>query len=156
MQLLNFYDEHPDRLPPFRFIGLSKKSPFLCYRFLASHPQLLSVSSCHQKLYLSWRPPPTKEPRIYKPYKTMTTELSKGMEAAAKLELDGRLGVRRRVPPDSPVGVSLGRLTGFNTFQAGDLAASDISPTPSISHSTELVQLTYADGAPSPALQLLS
>lgn len=86
-----------------------------------------------------------KEARIYKRYKTITTELSKVMGAAAKLELDDRLGVRRHVPPDSSSGLSLGRLTGFNTSKAGDLTASDISATPSKSHAPELVELTPAD-----------
>lgn len=160
MQLLNFYDQHPDRRLAFRFIGVSKKSCFLCQRFLASHPQSLSVSSCHQKLYLSWRPPPTTEPRIYKQYKTITTELSKVMEAAAKQELEGRLGHRRRVPPDSSAGVSLSGLIEFSvatgrvqddfamaqaTDKAGKLEASDISHRASISRPIEVVDLTITD-----------
>lgn len=53
MQLLNFYDHNPERRPSFHFIGVSKKSFFLCHCFLARHPQSFSVSSCHQKLYLA-------------------------------------------------------------------------------------------------------
>jgi OTT_1508-like deaminase len=160
MQLLNFYDQHPAGRPAFRFISVSKKSCYLCQSFLAGHPQSLSVSSCHQKLYLSWRPPPTAEPRIYKRYKSITTELSKVMEAAAKLELESRLGLRRRVPPDSSAGVSLGGLVGLSsatervqddlaTIQATEkvenLEASDISYTASISRPTEVVSLTFTD-----------
>lgn len=114
MQLLNFYDHNPGRRPAFRFIGVSKKSCFLCQRFLVSHPQAFSVSSCHQKLYLPWRPPPAANATIYRQYKTITTDLSKDMEAAAKQELQNRLGLHRPVPPDSTAGVSLCGLTGHN------------------------------------------
>lgn len=38
MQLVNFYDQHPNVTPLFRFIGLSKKSCFLCQRFVLNHP----------------------------------------------------------------------------------------------------------------------
>lgn len=114
MQLLNFYDHNPGRRPAFRFIGVSKKSCFLCQRFLVSHPQVFSVSSCHQKLYLPWRPPPAANASIYRQYKSITNDLSKDMEAAAKQELQNRLGLRRPVPPDSTAGVSLSGLTGHN------------------------------------------
>lgn len=98
MQLLNFYDHNPDRRPTFRFIGVSKKTCFLCQRFLANYPRTLSVSSRHQKLYPSWRPPPSTEAKIYRQYKTITTELSKLMEATAKQELETRLGLHRPFP----------------------------------------------------------
>lgn len=113
MQLLNFYDESPNRRPAFRFIGVSKKSCFLCQRFLASHPQSLSVSSCHQKLYLPWRPPPATKHGIYQQYKSITANLSKEMEAVATYELESRLGLCRPVPLDSSEGVSLTGLTDF-------------------------------------------
>lgn len=126
MQLLNFYDQHPERRPAFRFIGVSKKSCFLCQRFLASHPRSLSVSSCHQKLYLAWRPPPTTKSYIYKQYKSITTELSKTMEAAAKQELEGRMGHRRPVPPDSTTGVSLSGFAGFNLVAGSVQSGSEM------------------------------
>ena len=53
MQLVNFYDVNAERRPHFRFIGVSKKSCFLCQCFLARHPSAFSVSSCHQKIYLT-------------------------------------------------------------------------------------------------------
>jgi hypothetical protein len=110
MQLLNFYDNNPERRPSFRFIGVSKKSCFLCQRFLVSHPQSFSISSCHQKPYLTWRPPPAANTTIYRQYKTIVTDLSKGMEAAAKQELQNRLGLRRPIPPDSTTGISVSGL----------------------------------------------
>lgn len=51
MQLVNFYDHNPRSKPQFRFIGVSKKSYYLCNLFLTTHHDSFSVSSCHQKLY---------------------------------------------------------------------------------------------------------
>lgn len=113
MQLLNFYDNNPERRPPFRFIGVSKKSCFLCQRFLASHPQSFNVSSCHQKLYLNWRPPPAADTTVYRQYKAIVTGLSKAMESIAKHDLQNRLGLHRPVPPDSTAGVSASGLMDF-------------------------------------------
>jgi hypothetical protein len=114
MQLLNFYDNNPKRRPSFRFIGVSKKSCFLCQWFLTRHPQSFNVASCHQKLYLNWRPPPAANTTIYKQYKAIVTDLSKVMESVAKQELQNRLGLRRPVPPDSTAGVSVSGLMVFN------------------------------------------
>lgn len=112
MQLVNFYDHNRQCKPSFRFIGVSKKSCYLCHMFLATHPEAFGVSSCHQKLYVSWIPPPAANPSVYKRYKGMTIELSKVMEATAKRELEVRLGsLRRHVPADSTAGVSLSGLT---------------------------------------------
>lgn len=111
MQLISFYDHDQQCKPSFRLIGVSKKSCYLCYMFLATHPESFCVSSCHQKLYLPWIPPPATDSRIYKRYKAITTELCKLMEAAAKQDLEGRLGGRRRsIPADSTAGVSLSGL----------------------------------------------
>ncbi|XTI90352.1 hypothetical protein V2W45_1245369 [Cenococcum geophilum] len=101
MQLLNFYDHNCQFKPSFRFMGVSKKSCYLCYMFLATHPEPLVTSSCHQKLYVSWMPPPATDPK-----------LSKKMEATAKQDLESRLGSSRRpVPAESTAGVSLSGLT---------------------------------------------
>ena len=112
MQLVNFYDHNRQCKPRFRFIGVSKKSCYLCHMFLATHPESFCISSCHQKLYLPWIPPPATDPSIYRRYKSITNELSKLMEAAAKHDLENRLGGERRpVPADSTAGVSLSGLT---------------------------------------------
>jgi hypothetical protein len=112
MQLVNFYDHNRHCKPRFRFIGVSKKSCYLCHMFLATHPESFCISSCHQKLYLPWIPPPATDPSIYRRYKFITNELSKLMEAAAKHDLENRLGGGRRpVPADSTAGVSLSGLT---------------------------------------------
>lgn len=111
MQLLNFYDNNPERRPPFRFIGVSKKSCFLCQGFLIRHPQSFNIASCHQKLYLNWRPLPAADRTVYRQYKTIITDLSKAMESIAKQELQHRLGLRRPVPPDSTASVSASGLS---------------------------------------------
>ncbi len=112
MQLVNFYDHNRQSRPSFRFIGVSKKSCYLCHMFLATHPETFCISSCHQKLYLPWIPPPATDSSIYRRYKVITNELSKLMEAAAKTDMETRLGGERRpVPADSTAGVSLSGLT---------------------------------------------
>ena len=112
MQLVNFYDHNRLWKPQFRFIGFSKKSCYLCHLFLTNHPDSFSVSSCHQKLYPSWIPPPAVESKVYRRCKAITIELSKVMEATPKQDLDGRLGTTRRpIPADSTAGVSLSGLT---------------------------------------------
>lgn len=112
LQLVNFYDHNLECRPTFRFIGVSKKSCYLCHLFLTNHPDSFNVSSCHQKLYPAWIPPPSVNSKVYQKWKAITTDLSKTMEAIAKQHLDSRLGTkRRRVPPDSTAGVSLSGLT---------------------------------------------
>lgn len=109
LQLVNFYDQNRDMMPRRRFIGVSKKSCFLCHKFLEHHPLNFVVSACHQKLYLSWLPPRCTDNKIYKQYRKLTNELSVAMESAAKYEIEQRLGsgTRRPVPLDSTAGVSL-------------------------------------------------
>ena len=112
MQFVSFYDYNQEHKPSFRFLGVSKKSYYLCRMFLANHPESFDVSSCHQKLYISWMVPPAPNSGIYKRYKNIATELSKVMEATARQDLEGRLGcLRRHIPADSTAGVSLSGLT---------------------------------------------
>ena len=114
IQLVNFYDHNRERKPQFRFIGVSK-SCYLCHLFITTHPDSFCVSSCHQKLYPSWIPPPATESRVYKQCKTIMKELCKMMEATSKQELDSRLVITRRpVPEDFTAGVSLSGLTDSN------------------------------------------
>lgn len=108
LQLVGFYDANPQRMPSFRFIGVSKKSCYLCDRFLSIHPASFSTSACHQKLYSAWIPPPTVENKIYDRYKSIIINLTSLVEAAAKQELNRRVNnPHKLVPPDSSAGVSL-------------------------------------------------
>ena len=111
LQLLSFYDDYPQLKPAFRFIGVSKKSCYLCSMFLRTHPESFDVSSCHQKLYRSWGPPPTENVQVYRRYKTIIRDMSEMMEATARRDLDTRLGIKRPPVADSTAGVSLGGLT---------------------------------------------
>lgn len=138
MQLIGFYDENTELTPSFRFIGVSKKSCFLCQRFLLSHPSSFTVSSCHQKLYLSWRPPPLARPKTYKSYKSIMTSLCKLMESTARRDLQNRLGSYRSIPLDSTAGVSLTGLTNYNLVTPEGVAVtSSEPPSPYVSDSEE-------------------
>jgi OTT_1508-like deaminase len=151
IQLVNFYDHNPHWRPSFRFMGVSKKSCYLCHLFLTTHPDSFCVSSCHQKIYPSWIPPPAVNPKVYRQYKAMITKLSGAMEATAKNDLDSRLGIARRsAPAESTAGVSLSGLTGsswarMSTRPLIDLGASgdDVSVVepPSPPHPVEVVTL---------------
>ncbi|KAH0829622.1 hypothetical protein FOPE_10283 [Fonsecaea pedrosoi] len=129
MQLVNFYDNNPYSRPFFRFIGVSKKSCFLCQLFLARHPQSFNIASCHQKLYLTWRPPPAANPTVYRQYKAIVADLSKSMESMAKHELKDRLGLRRPVPPDSTAGVSISGLMDLDERPHGVSATLEMATT---------------------------
>ncbi|XPS75439.1 hypothetical protein M3J07_007517 [Ascochyta lentis] len=112
MQLVAFYDHNPHAKPSIRFLGVSKKSCYLCCMFLTTHPESFMTSACHQKLYPSWSPPLATDAKVYRRYKTLITNLSKIMEATAREELMSRLGNSRRpIPADSTPGVSLSGLT---------------------------------------------
>ncbi|KAL0766420.1 hypothetical protein CaCOL14_010865 [Colletotrichum acutatum] len=131
MQLIGFYDQNPELMPSFRFMGVSKKSCFLCQKFLEDHPASFSVSSCHQKLYLAWRSPPTSDKRVYKTYKTITTNLCVQMEATAKRELQSRIGSARVSQLDSTAGVSLTGLVDYRPLSPAESAnTSDASSPP--------------------------
>lgn len=136
MQLVGFYDCNREYEPSFRFMGVSKKSCYLCHMFLANHPESFCVSSCHQNLYVSWMLPLAADSSIYKRYKAITTELSKVMEATAKQDIERRLGfLRGRVPADSTAGVSLSGLTESSApamvIQASTGSQCDAAANPS-------------------------
>lgn len=59
MQLLSFYDHHPEHTPRHLFMGTSKKACFLCHRFMSRHPLAMGVSASHQKVYPAWIPAPS-------------------------------------------------------------------------------------------------
>ncbi|KAK0103055.1 hypothetical protein ONS96_005666 [Cadophora gregata f. sp. sojae] len=122
IQLISFYDHNPTLRPHVRFIGVSKKSCYLCWRFLQTHPSGFYVSSCHQKLYPSWIPAPSTDLQVYKKYKQITLDMSVMMEKIAREELIGRLGLKRLMPADSTAGVSLSGLTELGKTGIPDCA----------------------------------
>lgn len=110
-QLISFYDHNSGCKILFRYIGWSKRSCYLCHRFVVNNPESFLISSCHQKLYPSCTPPPAVNPGIYRRYKVIMMELSKTLEATAKRQLETRLGgPRRPIAADSTAGISLAGL----------------------------------------------
>lgn len=141
MQLLNYYDENCKSRPSFRFIGVSKKSCYLCYIFLTTHPDSFVTSSCHQKLYVSWMPPPATDPKVYRRYKALSTKLGKRMEGAARQDLETRLGkLKRPIPVDSTAGVSY---SGLMNPDVAETAGKGLIRLPS-DFSTSLQDITNA------------
>ncbi|KAF4334247.1 hypothetical protein FBEOM_11919 [Fusarium beomiforme] len=107
MQLVEFYEGHPESVARMPFIGTSKKACFLCYRYLLHHPLRLRVSACHQKIYPSWMPPPCNQ--TSKQWKSPPfTKVDKEIEQLARTELKTALNVPRRPKNyDSTAGPSL-------------------------------------------------
>ncbi|KAK1658789.1 hypothetical protein BDP55DRAFT_681755 [Colletotrichum godetiae] len=131
LQLIAYYDQNPELMPPFRFMGVSKKSCFLCQRFLQSHPTSFSVSSCHQKLYLAWRSPPTSNQKAYKTYKSVIKSMCISMESVARQELLSRIGSAKTFQLDSTAGVSLTGLVDYRPpSPAESLNTTDDSSPP--------------------------
>ncbi|KAI1051238.1 hypothetical protein LB506_013033 [Fusarium annulatum] len=107
MQILSFYDHHPELTPRLAFMGTSKKTCFLCHRFMSRHPLQMSASASHQKLYPSWMPAPCFISDVRKRNKTLLWELSRHLEDTTARDLETRLGIRRRKNLDSTAGPSL-------------------------------------------------
>ena len=107
MQLLGFYDHHPELTPRLYFMGTSKKACFLCHRFMSRHPLTMSVSASHQKLYPSWMPAPCSISLVRKQHKVLLWELSRHLEQTTARDLETRLGIRRPNTLDSTAGPSL-------------------------------------------------
>ncbi|KAF5963045.1 hypothetical protein FCOIX_13996 [Fusarium coicis] len=107
MQILGFYDHHPELTPRLAFMGTSKKTCFLCHRFMSRHPLQMSASASHQKLYPSWNPAPCFISNVRKRHKTLLWELSRHLEETTARDLETRLGIRRRKNLDSTAGPSL-------------------------------------------------
>ncbi|KAK2592822.1 hypothetical protein QQS21_009490 [Conoideocrella luteorostrata] len=107
MQLLSFYDHHPELAPRLAFMGTSKKTCFLCHEFMSRHPLAIGASACHQKLYPSWMPAPCSMANVRKTHKVLLWELSRHLEQTAARDLETRLGVRKPNNLDSTAGPSL-------------------------------------------------
>ena len=137
MQLLTFYDHHPEFTPRLLFMGTSKKACFLCHRFLSRHPRTISVSASHQKLYPSWMPAPCSASAVRKQHKVLLWELSRHLEQTAARDLETRLGVRRPNNMDSTAGPSMPTTESITSGQwseyLGSTAESSLPTTGSTS-----------------------
>ena len=107
MQLLSFYDDHPELTPKFLFMGTSKKACFLCHRFLSRHPLNIGVSACHQKLYPSWEPAECTRGSVRQSHRVLLWDLNRHLEQTAARDLQTRLGIQRPRTLDSTAGPSL-------------------------------------------------
>ncbi len=127
LQIVNFYDHNLERTPRLRFIGVSKKSCYLSFIFLATHSSGFYVSSCHQKIYLSWIPPPATSHNVYKQWRAITKDMSTKLEVIARQSLlNGGLGSRRfPIPADSTAGVSLTGLSDSRSSEIMDYEQQD-------------------------------
>ena len=103
MQLLIFYDTHPELIPRLLFMGTSKKACYLCDRFLFLHPLKMVISASHQKIWPSWMPPSCTGPSMQM-YKDLVRALKDDMEKAAARDLHGELGRRQSPNQDSTAG----------------------------------------------------
>lgn len=115
MQLLAFYDHHPDLTPRLLFMGTSKKACFLCHEFMSRHPLAIGVSASHQKLYPTWMPAPCTS-TVRKRHKVLLWDLSRHLEQTTIRDLETRLGIRRPMQMDSTAGPSL---TTTGTISSG-------------------------------------
>ncbi|KAI9152288.1 hypothetical protein HJFPF1_09518 [Paramyrothecium foliicola] len=116
MQLLGFYDSHPESTPQFLFMGTSKKACYLCYKFLSQHSPRMAVSACHQKIYPSWMP---WQPRLQasnqlkEKHKNIQRQIIRQLETTAKSDVANRLGLKRPANLDSTAGPSLSLSSNF-------------------------------------------
>lgn len=106
MQLLSFYDHHPNLTPRLLFMGTSKKACYLCHEFMSRHPLAISMSATHQKLYPTWMPAPCSS-AVRKKHKVLLWEFSRHLEQVTARDLETRLGIRRPNTTDSTAGPSL-------------------------------------------------
>jgi hypothetical protein len=104
MQLIAFYDHHPELSLGLPFMGTSKKACFFCNWFLGRHPLGMRISACHQKLYPSWTMAPCTDSRVYNSYTKLIGLLSKYLEETIARDLGTRLGLKRPRVLDSTSG----------------------------------------------------
>lgn len=118
MQLLSFYDHHPELVPTLKFMGTSKKACYLCHEFLSRHPLGMTVSASHHKLYPTWMPPPCSHAAVKRRHKVLLWELSRHLEETTARDLETRLGIRRAKSSDSTAGPSI-PTTDWQAFPDG-------------------------------------
>ncbi|KAI9774032.1 MAG: hypothetical protein M1839_001917 [Geoglossum umbratile] len=64
-----------------RYIGVSKPSCFLCYRYFQAHPLQARTSGCSNNLYLQWQPPYVQQdsPALVKEQEDILNTMIKGI-----------------------------------------------------------------------------
>lgn len=106
MQLISFYDRHPESTLQLLFMGTSKKACYLCDMFLYLHPLRMAVSASHRKLYPTWMPP-TPPGRLRERYRQILLDMKGQMEIEAKQDLGNGLRQRRPINLDSTAGPAI-------------------------------------------------
>lgn len=119
MQLISFYDQHPELIPRLLFMGTSKKACYLCYEFLSRHPLRMTISACHQKLYPSWVPDSPCSKPVREKHKNLLWHLKSHLEKTVARELQGGLDQRRPPNLDSTAGPSLTLLSNIWSLSIG-------------------------------------
>jgi hypothetical protein len=107
MQLLCFYDHHPELVPRLKFMGTSKKACYLCQKFLSRHALGMTVAASHCKLYPTWMLPVCSDSAVKRKHKVLLWELSRDLEQTTARDLESRLGIRRAKSLDSTAGPSM-------------------------------------------------
>lgn len=115
MQLLAFYDSHPELRPRLLFMGTSKKACYLCEKFLSQHRLKMIVSAGHQKIWPSWMPPPVSNSFLQQTYRKILLDMKRDLEEAAARELQGELGRRRPPNLDSTAGPPITFTSTYST-----------------------------------------
>ncbi|KAH8693071.1 hypothetical protein BGW36DRAFT_385793, partial [Talaromyces proteolyticus] len=129
MQLLSYYDQRPEVEPTLRFIGVGKKSCYLCKTFLSFPHPSFKVTACHWKVYTRWITPPAANERVFSFYRGYTAELTQMLEAEVRRDLQGRPLSRPKqcqYPADSSAGVSMTGLSGLEIQSATSRASPSI------------------------------
>ncbi|KAJ6261377.1 hypothetical protein Dda_4047 [Drechslerella dactyloides] len=88
------------------YIGVSKPSCFLCYRYIQAHPLQVQTSGCSNNLYLKWQPPYIYEnsPSLVKEQEDILNVMLKGVRLFVLDNLvPGYQGVKSH--PDSTTGL---------------------------------------------------
>jgi hypothetical protein len=96
-----------------RYVGVSKPSCFLCYRYFQAHPLQVQTSGCSNNLYLQWQPPYVLDdsPALVKEQEDIMNTMIKGIRLFV---LDKIVpGYRGTKPhPDSTTGLGTSVYTG--------------------------------------------
>ena len=105
-----------------KYIGCSKPACYLCYAYIAFHPEGYAVSASHQKLYIGWRIPDvskeTKQPEERLRFQeNILLQMIRKVRQDLQADVDG--GVRHPYHPDSTAGITSERDSQVQTWLKG-------------------------------------
>jgi len=127
IQLIVFYEEHPDLQPCVSYIACNKLSCYLCYHFIRAHGRF-EVAGSHQSLYSLWTVPETVSfqdedcANIFRhALRTLCNDLERKMAAIRKLNP----GRRPLFPQNNESAANVSRLSLPSTVSS----VGRVSPT---------------------------